>query len=129
MKIVAEKQIAKLMPGIITLSSSWPAPAPHTTAVSLPITWKQTMFTISAMAGFTLPGMIDEPGCTAGSTSSPKPVFGPETSRRRSLQIVDSSTAAVRIPLEIRMKGAIDCIDAKRSFAGTMGSSYHCASS
>ena len=38
-RIVAEKQRAKFMPGIITLSSSWPACAPSITAVSFPITW------------------------------------------------------------------------------------------
>ena len=37
-RIVAEKQFAKLIPGIITLSSSCPACAPHATAVSFPIT-------------------------------------------------------------------------------------------
>src|SRR5438477_460120 len=65
------------MPGIITFSSSCPAWAPHATVVSFPITWKQTWLTISTIAGFTLPGMIDEPGRTAGITSSPKPVRGP----------------------------------------------------
>ncbi len=38
--------------------------------VSKPITWKQTWLTISGIDGFTLPGMIDDPGCTAGSTIS-----------------------------------------------------------
>src|SRR6266498_2881709 len=109
------------MPGIITLSYNCPACAPHATEVSLPITWKQTWFTISAIAGFTFPGMIDEPGCTAGSESSPNPVRGPETRSRRSLQIDDTSIAAVRMPLETRTNGAIDCIAAKRSFAGLIG--------
>ena len=35
--------------------------------MSQPITWKQTWFTISGTDGLTFPGMIDEPGCTAGS--------------------------------------------------------------
>ena len=128
-RIVAEKQIAKLMPGIMTLSSSCPACAPQATAVSLPMTWKQTWLTISGIAGLTLPGMIDEPGCTAGIEISPNPVRGPETSSRMSLQMLEISIAAVRMPLEMRTNGAIDCIAAKRFFDGTIGSPYHSASS
>src|SRR6267378_392954 len=101
------------MPGIITLSSSCPACAPHATVVSLPMTWKQTWFTISAIAGFTLPGMIDEPGWTAGMTSSPNPVRGPDTRMRMSLQIWESSIDAVRIPLEIRAKACGGAFDAR----------------
>ena len=58
------------MTGIITFSSSWPASHASAIVVSQPITWKQTWFTISGTDGFTLPGMIDEPGCTAGSAIS-----------------------------------------------------------
>ena len=61
------------MTGIITFSSSWPASQARATVVSQPITWKQTWLTISGTDGFTLPGMIDEPGCTAGRTISDKP--------------------------------------------------------
>ena len=43
------------------------------TVVSQPITWKQTWFTISGIDGFILPGMIDDPGCTAGSRISSMP--------------------------------------------------------
>ena len=64
--------------GIMTLSSSCPCSAAMATHVSLPITWKQTWFTISGIDGFTLPGMIDEPGCTAGSRISSSPVRGPD---------------------------------------------------
>ena len=71
--------------GIITLSSSCPASAAAQTVVSQPITWKQTWFTISGIDGFTLPGMIDEPGCTAGSAISAMPARGPMLSSRRSL--------------------------------------------
>ena len=67
------------MTGIITLSSSWPCSAPMFTVVSRPITWKQTWFTISGMDGLIFPGMIDEPGCTAGRTISSIPVRGPMT--------------------------------------------------
>src|SRR5437762_5580499 len=71
--------------------------------------------------------MIEEPGCTAGMRSSPKPVRGPDTSRRMSLQMLDTSIAAVRMPLAMRTNGAIDCIAAKRFFAGLIGSPYHSA--
>ena len=63
--------------GIITFSSSCPASHAIATVVSQPITWKQTWFTISGTDGFTLPGMIDEPGCTAGSAISDSPARGP----------------------------------------------------
>ena len=55
--------------------------------MSQPITWKHTWFTISGIDGFTLPGMIDDPGCTAGSAISPMPARGPMLSSRRSLAI------------------------------------------
>ena len=61
------------MTGIITFSSSCPASHAIATVASQPITWKQTWFTISGTDGFTLPGMIDEPGCTAGSAISASP--------------------------------------------------------
>ena len=37
------------------------------------MTTKQTWFTTSGMTGLTLPGMIEEPACTAGRLISPKP--------------------------------------------------------
>ena len=79
------------------------------------------------MDGLTLPGMIEEPGWTAGRMSSPKPVRGPETMRRMSFAMLESSIAAVRMPLEIRTNAAVDCIAAKRSAAGTIGSPVHSA--
>ena len=51
------------------------------------------MLTTSGITGFTLPGMIDEPGCMAGRLISRRPARGPEESRRRSLQILDSLIA------------------------------------
>ena len=50
------------MTGIMTFSSSCPASAAAVIVASHPITWKQTWLTISGIDGFTLPGMIDEPG-------------------------------------------------------------------
>ena len=82
--------------GIITLSSSCPCSAAMATVVSRPITWKQTWLTISGIDGLILPGMIDEPGCTAGSLISSMPVRGPITMRRRSLAILLRSSASTR---------------------------------
>ena len=82
--------------GIITLSSSCPASAAAATVRSHPITWKQTWFTISGIEGFTFPGMIDEPGCTAGSAISAIPARGPMLSSRKSEAILPTSTARRR---------------------------------
>jgi hypothetical protein len=61
------------MTGIIVFSSKFPA-APHQAMVaSWPITCAQTMSRLSAITGFTLPGMMLEPGWTSGSFSSPRP--------------------------------------------------------
>ncbi len=45
------------------------------------------MVSISLWVGFTLPGMIDEPGSFSGRRSSPRPARGPEPSQRTSLAI------------------------------------------
>ena len=63
------------------------------TVWSLPMTRKQTMFTTSGITGFTLPGMIEEPGCFGGRLISRSPHRGPDESRRRSLQIFESLIA------------------------------------
>ena len=44
----------------------------------LPMTCAATMVTASHWVGFTLPGMIEEPGSFSGRRSSPKPERGPE---------------------------------------------------
>src|SRR3569833_576587 len=75
---------AEPIAGIITLSSSCPACVMCAIAASCPSTWKQTWLSISNITGLTLPGMMLEPGCTAGSRISPMPVRGPEASRRMS---------------------------------------------
>ena len=41
------------------------------------MTWAQTWRTASGITGFTLPGMIDDPFCSAGRTISPRPARGP----------------------------------------------------
>ena len=95
--------------GIITLSSNDPCAPPNATAASLPITWAATMHTASGITGFTLPGMIEEPGCRSGRLISASPARGPDPIHRRSLAILcretattrswpDSSTSASRAP-------------------------------
>ncbi len=49
----------------------------------------QTISMASACVGFTLPGMIDEPGSFGGRISSPSPLRGPEPSQRMSSAIFD----------------------------------------
>jgi hypothetical protein len=39
-------------------------------ATSAPMIWKQIWLTTSGITGFTLPGMMEEPGCIAGRWSS-----------------------------------------------------------
>src|SRR2546429_2866089 len=59
-------------------------------AASLPITCTATIVSASDCVGFTLPGMIDDPGSFSGSVSSPRPQRGPEASQRMSLAIFRS---------------------------------------
>src|SRR5436190_1758815 len=68
---------------------------------SQPITWKTTWLTISGTDGFTLPGMIDEPGCTAGNAISESPARGPMLSRRKSLAILPTSIARRSVPTKL----------------------------
>ncbi|OQA26267.1 MAG: hypothetical protein BWY59_01443 [Verrucomicrobia bacterium ADurb.Bin345] len=82
------------MSGIWVFNSNCPMLHASAITCSLPITCRQAMFAASQMLGFTLPGMMDEPGSTAGSTISANPVFGPDASSRRSLQILCTSIAA-----------------------------------
>ena len=49
----------------------------------------------SLCVGFTLPGMIDDPGSFSGRISSPSPARGPDASQRMSLAIFMSDTASV----------------------------------
>ena len=69
------------MIGRIALSSKLPCDPAKATAVSLPITWMPTITTASSWVGFTLPGMIDEPGSLAGQSqlvdAGPRPAPQP----------------------------------------------------
>ena len=76
-----------------TFSSKLPWLAARETAVSLPMTWTATMVTASHWVGFTLPGMMEEPGSFSGMNISPRPSRGPEASQRMSLAIFIRSAA------------------------------------
>ena len=69
-------------------------------SASLPNTRAATWFTDSHSTGLTLPGMIDEPGCSSGRRSSASPADGPLASRRMSLAILVSATASPRSPAD-----------------------------
>ncbi len=84
----------------MTLSSSSPSAAERATVASFPTMRAQTMRAASGITGFTLPGMIDEPGWSAGSWISPIPPFGPDARRRRSFAILAREPAAVRVAAE-----------------------------
>jgi hypothetical protein len=81
--------------GIITLSSKFPFAPAQVIVVSLPITCAQTIIIASHITGFTLPGMIELPGCVAGSWISPIPHRGPLPSQRMSFAILNKLTATV----------------------------------
>ena len=93
MNIVCASKMQAAITGSNTLSCSCPPSAAIDTVRSLPMTRKHTWFTTSGMTGFTLPGMIDEPGCFAGRLISRKPHRGPDDSSRRSLQTFESLIA------------------------------------
>ena len=86
----------RAMRGMKVFSSSCPERPPRAIAASLPTTWAATWVSTSTATGFTLPGMIEEPGWSTGRRSSPIPVRGPEASRRTSLAILKSATATPR---------------------------------
>ena len=73
------------MSGLKTLSSKLPWLPANVMAVSYAKTWTQTIVSISLWVGFTLPGMIEEPGSFSGRRNSPRPARGPEPSQRTSL--------------------------------------------
>ncbi len=88
--VVMEVNSAKVITGSMTFNCSCPAEAASVTVRSRPITRNAVWFTTSGITGFTLPGMIEEPGCFCGRLISLKPQRGPDASRRMSLQILVS---------------------------------------
>ena len=93
MNIVCASKMQAAITGSNTFNCSCPPSAAIDTVRSLPITRKQTMLTTSGITGFTLPGMIDEPGCFGGRLISRRPQRGPDDRSRRSLQTFDSLMA------------------------------------
>ena len=65
---------------------------------SLPTTRATTIVRLSTITGFTLPGMIEDPGCVSGRASSPIPARGPIPISRTSEAIFQSDSAIVRRP-------------------------------
>ena len=84
-----------MITGLKTFSSKLPCEPAKPIAASLPITCTQTMVIASDCVGFTLPGMIEEPGSFSGSDSSASPQRGPEPIQRISLAIFISEQASV----------------------------------
>ena len=95
-RIRAECSTLLMMIGRMALSSKLPWLPANATQLSSPSTWMQTITMASHWVGFTLPGMIDEPGSLAGRISSLSPQRGPEASQRMSLAIFISGTASPR---------------------------------
>ena len=84
------------MTGIITFSSSSEPVWPKAIVASLPTTRATTIVRLSTMTGFTLPGMIDEPGWVSGRAISAIPARGPMPISRTSLAIFQRLRAIVR---------------------------------
>ena len=82
--------------GSITLSSSSEPVWPKAIVASLPTTRATTIVRLSTITGFTLPGMIEEPGWVSGSASSPRPARGPMPISRMSEAIFHRPSAIVR---------------------------------
>ena len=83
------------MTGLKTLSSRWPLLPATEIAVWFPITCAQTIVKASDWVGFTLPGMIEEPGSLSGRRISPIAQRGPDASNRKSFAIFMSEQASV----------------------------------
>ena len=97
---VPDSKRASAITGRYVFSSRMPWEAPNVTVVSLPKTRAATWLTDSHSTGLTLPGMIDDPACSSGSSSSADPADGPLASRRMSLAILVRATAMPRSPAD-----------------------------
>src|ERR1700690_563650 len=88
------------MTGSLTFSSKLPCWFAIVMAASFPVTWAQTIIIISHITGFTLPGMMLEPGWSEGSAISPRPAIGPLFIQRRPLaMLMNDEAVAFRCPL------------------------------
>ena len=81
--------------GLKTFNSKCPWDPAIVIPLWFPITFTQTIVTASDWVGLTLPGIIDEPGSLAGSTSSPYPALGPDPKNLISFAIFIRHTAVV----------------------------------
>ena len=81
--------------GLKTFNSKCPWEPAIVIPLWLPITLTQTIVTASDWVGFTLPGIIDDPGSFAGKISSPYPALGPDPKNLISLAIFIKQTAVV----------------------------------
>ncbi len=96
--------------GIAVLSWKAEVVAPIVTAASNPTTWQQAWMTASGITGLTLPGMMLDPGWTAGNVISARPALGPDPIQRRSLQTFITEIAMTRKTPEISTKASLlDC--------------------
>lgn len=90
--------------GHMTLSSNWLFCAEISIVLSFPRTWAQIISTHSKIEGFTFPGMMDEPGWTAGRVISLSPACGPEFIILRSLEMFSRLIAKERSAAETLRK-------------------------
>ncbi len=79
------------------------------------------MFMHSASEGLTLPGIIDEPACTAGIPISASPATGPEAISLMSFAILFSSTAKLRRAPDRLTTAYLLCKACCISFSGFSG--------
>src|SRR5699024_6173915 len=105
------------MTGSMTLSWSWPASAAMETVTSLPETLKQIWLTTSWITALTFAGMIEDPAWRGGMLISPRPARGPEDSRRRSLQILDSFIAVRFTAAWVLTNAPVSLVASTRSYA------------
>src|SRR5664280_3087230 len=96
------------MTGNITLSSKLPCEPANATVASLPMPCAATIRVASGSTGFTLPGMIDEPGCRSGRRISDSPARGPEPIHLMSLQILVRLTAITRSLPEVSTSASLE---------------------
>ena len=76
------------------------------------------MFIHSASEGFTLPGIIDEPACTAGIPSSLRPAIGPDAINLISFETFPSSIAKFFNADDALVTGNLLCREYCISFSG-----------
>src|SRR5438105_5621847 len=77
----------KIITGLNTFNSKLPCDPANPIVASFPITCTQAIVKASHWVGFTLPGMMEEPGSLAGKINSPNPALGPDPNQRTSLAI------------------------------------------